>query len=81
MRLARVAHGHTVPQKLLLGLIRLITGMAPPDVIKTMLYRKQWFGGRMGELTQLVMRGQSEWLVGERELFAAFVSRVQQCPF
>jgi hypothetical protein len=27
------------------------------------------------------MRGPSEWRVGERELFAAFTSRLNQCPF
>jgi hypothetical protein len=27
------------------------------------------------------MRGPSEWTVGERELFAAFTSRLNQCPF
>ena len=31
--------------------------------------------------THALMRGPSEWTVGERELFAAFVSRVNQCPF
>jgi len=28
-----------------------------------------------------VMRGPSPWSVGERELFAAFVSRLNQCVF
>jgi len=27
------------------------------------------------------MRGPSAWTVGERELFAAFVSRLNQCLF
>jgi hypothetical protein len=81
MRLRRVSHGHTVPQKLLLGMIRLLSGFPVPDVVKTLLYRKAWFGAHMNTLTQAVMRGPSEWAVGERELFAAFVSRVQQCPF
>jgi hypothetical protein len=27
------------------------------------------------------MNGPSDWSVGERELFAAFVSSVSQCPF
>ena len=31
--------------------------------------------------TQAVMRGPSEWSIGERELFAAFVSRLNQCDF
>jgi alkylhydroperoxidase family enzyme len=27
------------------------------------------------------MRGQSEWSVGDRELMAAFVSKINECPF
>jgi hypothetical protein len=27
------------------------------------------------------MRGPSEWTAGERELFAAFTSLLNQCPF
>jgi AhpD family alkylhydroperoxidase len=27
------------------------------------------------------MRGPSEWSAGERELFAAFTSQLNQCPF
>jgi len=27
------------------------------------------------------MRGPSDWSAGERELFAAFVSSLNQCPF
>jgi hypothetical protein len=81
MRLERVDHGHTVPQKLLFSLIRVFSGFPVPDVVKTLLYRKAWFGTHMTKLTQRIMRGPSLWAVGERELFAAFCSRVQQCPF
>jgi hypothetical protein len=28
-----------------------------------------------------VMRGPSEWTVGERELFAAYTSYLNRCPF
>jgi hypothetical protein len=81
MRLERVAHGHTLGQKALLTIIRLVSGFRAPDVVKTLLYRKDFFGGRHGALTQAVMRGPSSWTVGERELFAAFVSRKNQCTF
>jgi hypothetical protein len=50
-------------------------------VLKTILYRPEFFGRPISELTQRVMRGPSEWSVGERELFAAFVSRLNQCHF
>jgi hypothetical protein len=81
MRLKRVERGHRWPQKLKLRLVRLLSGMEPPDVLKTLLYRPEFLGRSLSELTQQAMRGPSEWSVGERELFAAFVSRLNQCPF
>lgn len=81
MRVARLDHGHTIGQKLLLGVIRVSSGFRAPDVVKTLLYRKAFFGQHQSALTQQVMRGPSEWSVGERELFAAYVSRLAQCPF
>ena len=81
MRLARVAHGHTLAEKALLTLIAIVERRAVPDVVKTLFYRKAFFGRWHSELTQQVMRGPSEWTVGQRELFAAFVSRLNQCPF
>lgn len=81
MRLERVAHGHTLSQKILLRFIALVERRELPDVVKTLFYRKAFFGDRQSRLTQQVMRGPSEWTVGQRELFAAFVSRLNQCPF
>jgi hypothetical protein len=81
MRLTRLDHGHTLKQKLVLLLIRLTSGFRAPDVVKTLFYRAAFFGAHQSRLTQEVMRGPSEWSVGERELFAAFVSRLAQCPF
>lgn len=80
MRLARVHRGHQVGDKLKLGMMRLMTGHAP-GVVRTLLYRKEFFGRRFSALTHEVMRGPSAWSVGERELFAAFVSRLNQCVF
>lgn len=80
MRLARVHRGHPLPDKLRLAAMRLMTGHAP-GVVRTIMYRKSFFGGKFSELTHQVMRGPSQWSVGERELFAAFVSRLNQCVF
>lgn len=52
-----------------------------PGVVRTLRYRKDFFGHPFSELTQQVMRGPSPWSVGEREMFAAFVSRLNQCVF
>ena len=80
MRLKRVHAGHKLPDKLKLAAMRLMAGHAP-GVVRTLLYRKEFFGARFSELTQQVMRGPSAWSVGEREIFAAFVSRRNQCVF
>jgi hypothetical protein len=64
----------------LLGVIRVMQGHAP-GVVRTLLYRKEFFGRPWSELTQRVMRGPSSWTVGERETFAAVVSRFNQCVF
>ena len=51
------------------------------DVRRMLSYRPELFGRPFSEALQDVMRGPSEWSVGERELFAAFVSAQNQCPF
>ena len=80
MRLKRVHEGHRLPDKLMLTAMNLIVGHAP-GVVRTLKYRKEFFGRPFSELTQAVMRGPSQWSVGERETFAAFVSRLNQCVF
>lgn len=80
MRLQRVHRGHRFRDKLLLGVMQMMMGHAP-GVVRTLLYRKEFFGKKWSELTHQVMRGPSSWPVGERELFAAFVSRMNQCVF
>ncbi len=80
MRLDKVHKGHRFPDKALLGFMRLFMGHAP-GVVRTLRYRKEYFGRPFSDLTQEVMRGPSPWSVGERETFAAFVSRLNQCVF
>ncbi|HTK49057.1 MAG TPA: hypothetical protein VL328_13870 [Gemmatimonadaceae bacterium] len=80
MRLRKVHAGHRIRDKALLAVIRLAQGHAP-GVVRTLLYRKEFFGRPWSALTQEVMRGPSEWSVGERETFAAVVSRFNQCVF
>jgi hypothetical protein len=81
MRLPRVASGHRLKERMILGLIRLLSRREPEDVVKTLLYRPEFFGRWHNQMSQRVMRGPSPWSVGERELFAAFVSRLNQCRF
>lgn len=81
MRLKRLEHGHRLPQRILIGLIGLLSRERAPDVIRMLLYRPAFFGTPMNEAFHSALRGPSPWTVGERELFAAFVSRQNQCVF
>lgn len=81
MRLTSVEHGHRLQQKLVLALIRAVMRVRVPDIVRTLFYRPEFFGKHISAWTQAVMRGPSEWSVGERELFAAFTSRLNQCLF
>jgi len=80
MRLKKVHSGHRLREKAILTIMRLMVGHAP-GVVRTLFYRKEFFGQKFSGLTQQVMRGPSPWTVGEREIFAAFVSRLNQCVF
>ena len=81
MRLRVVERGHRLPQKLIMGMIRLTSGLRVVDILRTLFYRPEFFGRSISAWTQAVMRGPSEWSVWERELFAAFTSRLNQCVF
>jgi hypothetical protein len=81
MRLRNVERGDSLSSRLLYTVIRLFSGFRAPDVIRTMRYRSHLFGKPLTAHTQAVMSGPAEWSIGERELFAAFVSRLNQCQF
>ena len=81
MRLANVQRGDRLATRVLYGVIRLLSGFRAPDVLRTLKYRARFFGRPHSAHTQAVMRGASEWSVGERELFAAFVSKLNNCSF
>ena len=81
MRLRCVETGHDAHQRGLLELIRAERGAEPPDVLKTLHYRPELFGRPFSTVLDDVMRGPSQWTPGERELFAAFTSSLNQCPF
>ncbi len=80
MRLDKVHSGHKLGDKFFLAFMNVVAGHAP-GVVRTLRYRKEYFGTPWTNLTQHVMRGPSEWSVGEREIFAAFVSHLNQCVF
>jgi hypothetical protein len=81
VRLAVVDEGHAPTEAAVLEMIRERSGAEPLGVVKTLLYRPELFGRPFSEALDEVMRGPSEWTPGERELFAAFTSLLNQCPF
>jgi hypothetical protein len=81
VRLAVVDTGHAAPEAAMLDEIRERSGNEPLGVVKTLLYRPELFGTPFSEELHEAMRGPSEWSPGERELFAAFTSLLNQCPF
>lgn len=81
MRLDALDHGHKLPEKAFLGVIRLTSRQSAPDVVKLLLYRRDFFGDPINEAFEAAMRGPSDWSVGDRELMASFVSKANECEF
>lgn len=81
MRLTNVERGDSLGSALLYRVIRVVSGFRAPDVVRTLRYRKAFFGAPHSEHTHVALRGRSAWSVGERELFAAFVSNLNKCRF
>jgi hypothetical protein len=81
VRLQTVDNGHAPADAAVLEQIRAARGVEPVGVLKTLYYRPELFGRPFSAALQEAMRGPSDWSAGERELFAAFVSSLNQCPF
>jgi alkylhydroperoxidase family enzyme len=62
-------------------LIPLAVGTEIDDVGKTSLYRPELFGRPWLALLRDVLRGPSDWSPAQRELLAAFVSRLNSCRY
>lgn len=81
MRLEVLNRGYGPGTKLLFALIRLFSGRPVPDAAKLVFYRPDFYGARAKEFTHEAMRGPSAWSVGDRELMAAYVSKVNESAF
>jgi hypothetical protein len=80
VRLKNVETGHTPEAKQLLAEQEATVGhLDGIDLLAA--YRPDLFGDPFMRTTAGILTGESEWTVGERELFAAFVSAQNQCPF
>jgi AhpD family alkylhydroperoxidase len=81
MRLAILDKGHTFGAKVMFAMIRLFSGQRVVDAVKLVMYRPDFYGGPMKRITHEAMRGPSAWSIGDRELMAALVSKVNGTEF
>jgi len=81
MRLDILNRGYGPGTKALFALIRVFSGHPVPDAAKLTFYRPGFYGAQAKQLTHEAMRGPSAWSVADRELMAAFVSKVNESPF
>ena len=81
MRLEILNRGYGPGIRLLFALVRVFSGHPLPDAAKLVFYRPAFYGSRAKDFTHEAMRGPSAWSVADRELMAAFVSKVNQCAF
>ncbi|NUS58011.1 MAG: alkylhydroperoxidase AhpD family core domain-containing protein [Streptomycetaceae bacterium] len=81
MRLDILDNGYAPGTKLLFAVIRLFSRQPVPDAAKLVFYRPDFYGTRAKAFTHEAMRGPSDWSVGDRELMAAYVSKVNESAF
>jgi uncharacterized peroxidase-related enzyme len=81
MRLDILNRGYSPGTKVLFAVIRVFSGHPVPDAAKLVFYRPDFYGARAKEFTHEAMRGPSAWSVADRELMAAYVSKVNGSAF
>ena len=80
MRLKIVDRGSGLLQRVQYAVIRRFVGHVPGSVSSTS-YRRNFFGKHFASCVQEALRAQGEWTVGELEIFASFVSRLNRCQY
>jgi hypothetical protein len=81
MRLEILNSGYGFGTKVLFALIHAVLRQPVPDAAKLTFYRPDFYGTPHKRVTHEAMRGPSAWSVGDRELMAAFVSKMNECEF
>jgi AhpD family alkylhydroperoxidase len=77
MRLSILDNGHRLRARLFFTM----TGRDAPDIVRTLLYRPDFFARPLLAITAPAMRGPSHWTAGEREYLAMRTAQSHQCPF
>jgi uncharacterized peroxidase-related enzyme len=81
VRLRILDEGHGLGTKVLFAMIRTVSRQPTPEAVKLIRYRPDFYGDPMKKVTHEAMRGPSPWSVAERELIAAFVSKMNGCEY
>jgi len=81
MRLNILNTGYGFGTKFLFEIIRVMSRHPLPDAAKIIFYRPDFYGTPMKKVTQMAMRGASEWSIAERELMVAYISKLNNCEF
>jgi uncharacterized peroxidase-related enzyme len=81
VRLDILNRGYSPGTKVLFTVIRVFSGQPLPDAAKLVFYRPGFYGAQSKAFTHETMRGPSDWSVADRELMAAFVSKVNESAF
>jgi uncharacterized peroxidase-related enzyme len=81
MRLDILNRGYRPGTKVLFAVIRVFSGHPLPDAAKLVFYRPAFYGAAARKFTHEAMRGPSVWSVADRELMAAYVSKVNDSAF
>jgi uncharacterized peroxidase-related enzyme len=81
VRLDVLNRGYSPGTKALFVVIRVFSGQPVPDAARLVFYRPGFYGTQAKKFTHEAMRGPSAWSVADRELMAAFVSKVNESAF
>lgn len=78
MRLSILDNGHRLRARMFFA----ATGRGDtPDIVRTLLYRPDFFPRPLLAITVPAMRGPSFWTAAEREYIAMRTAQLHQCPF
>lgn len=83
MRLQDIKKGKefTLKHRIMRVMMNVIVEGGAPDVILTLMYRREFLGKHLSLLFHEVMRHESELSILQRELVATATSKANDCPF